>query len=98
MFSDRIEALTEMLGNLVWVPVGLIAATLFGWMLFKNFHTVPKKDEKVSRAALSSTSDQETTEMLLSRAVQTSVEINESSKDIPESAPTGIGGMNELTP
>jgi membrane-associated protein len=44
MFSDRIEAMTEMLGNLIWVAVGLMAAILFGWMLFKNFRATPKEE------------------------------------------------------
>ena len=65
MFSDRIEALTEMLGNLVWVPVGLLAAILFGWLLFKNFRTAPKEEEEVLHAALSNTSEQETIGSLL---------------------------------
>jgi membrane-associated protein len=66
MFSDRIEALTEMLGNLIWVVVGLIAVMLFGWMLVKNFRTAPKKEAEVLRPALSNTSDQETIGRLLS--------------------------------
>ena len=35
-FSDRVQALIEMLGSLVWVEIGLIAAAIFGWLLFKN--------------------------------------------------------------
>ena len=54
-----------MLGNLVWVPVGLLAAILFGWLLFKNFRTAPKEEEEVLHAALSNTSEQETIGSLL---------------------------------
>ena len=39
MFSDRIGALTEMFGNLIWVAVGLIAVMLFSWMLIKNLRS-----------------------------------------------------------
>jgi membrane-associated protein len=56
MFSDRIEALTEMFGNLIWVAVGLIAVIFFGWLLVKNFHTAPKE---VFVVAFPNTSDQE---------------------------------------
>ncbi len=66
MFSDRIEALTEMLGNLTWVVVGLIAAILFGWMLVKNFPTAPNEEAELLPAALLNTSDQETLGELLS--------------------------------
>jgi membrane-associated protein len=47
LFSDRIEALTEMLGSLIWVLFGLIAAILFGWMLIKHFRTVPQEEGEV---------------------------------------------------
>ena len=36
LFSDRVQALIEMLGNLAWVEIGLIAAAIFGWLLYKN--------------------------------------------------------------
>ena len=35
-FSDRVQALIETLGSLAWVEIGLIAAAIFGWLLFKN--------------------------------------------------------------
>jgi len=33
IFSDRVEALTEILGNLGWVVIGLIVALILGWNL-----------------------------------------------------------------
>ena len=41
-FSDRVQALIEMLGNLAWVEIGLIAAAIFGWLLFKNLRSSNK--------------------------------------------------------
>ncbi len=35
LFSDRVQELVEILGNLAWVVVGLIAATILGWKLMK---------------------------------------------------------------
>jgi membrane-associated protein len=35
-FSDRVQALIETLGNLAWVEIGLIAAAIFGWLLYRN--------------------------------------------------------------
>ncbi|MGA9772537.1 MAG: DedA family protein [Blastocatellia bacterium] len=37
IFSDRVQDLAELLGNLTWVIVGLIAATILGWKLFQYF-------------------------------------------------------------
>ena len=36
-FSDRVQELAELLGNLTWVIVGVIAATILGWKLFQYF-------------------------------------------------------------
>jgi membrane protein DedA with SNARE-associated domain len=35
LFSDRVQALAEILGNLAWVIVGLIAAAILGWKLLR---------------------------------------------------------------
>lgn len=35
LFSDRVQALVEVLGNLAWVIVGLIAAVILGWKLLR---------------------------------------------------------------
>ena len=36
-FSDRVQGLAELLGNLTWVIVGVIAAIILGWKLFQYF-------------------------------------------------------------
>lgn len=41
-FSDRVQALMETLGSLAWVEIGLIAAAIFGWLLFKNLRNSRK--------------------------------------------------------
>jgi len=33
VFSDRVQAMAEILGNLAWVAVGLIVAVILGWKL-----------------------------------------------------------------
>jgi membrane protein DedA with SNARE-associated domain len=33
VFSDRVQAMVEILGNLAWVVVGLIVAVILGWKL-----------------------------------------------------------------
>lgn len=72
MFSDRIEALTELLGNLIWVVVGLIAAILLGWMLVRHLRTAHREENEVlPPATRSSTSDKEPMGRLLSRLLQT---------------------------
>lgn len=35
VLSDRVQALVEILGNLTWVVVGLLATTLLGWQLLR---------------------------------------------------------------
>jgi membrane-associated protein len=42
LFSDRIQALMDTLGNLVWVEIGLVAAAVFGWLLFRSLRNSPK--------------------------------------------------------
>ena len=37
IFSDRVQGLAELLGNLTWVVVGGIVATILGWKLFQCF-------------------------------------------------------------
>lgn len=33
-FSDQVQTIASLLGNLTWVIVGLLAAALLGWKLF----------------------------------------------------------------
>ncbi len=35
--SDRVQAMIVLMGNLFWVEVGLVAAILFGWILYRNY-------------------------------------------------------------
>lgn len=39
IFSDRVQAMTEMLGNFTWVAIGLTVAVICGWQLAKYFRT-----------------------------------------------------------
>jgi membrane-associated protein len=47
-FSDRVQALVEILGNLAWVIVGLIAAVILGWKLLRYLQPAePMKGTKI---------------------------------------------------
>src|SRR6266436_4028451 len=47
-FSDRVQALVEILGNLAWVIVGLIAALILGWKLLRYLQPAePLKGAKI---------------------------------------------------
>ena len=46
-FSDRVQALVEILGNLAWVIVGLIAAVILGWKLLRYLQ--PAEPVKAAR-------------------------------------------------
>jgi membrane protein DedA with SNARE-associated domain len=35
IFSDRVAALSEILGNLAWAMAGLVLAVILGWQLTK---------------------------------------------------------------
>lgn len=37
VFNDRVAALADLLGNLTWVIVGVVVATLLGWKLLQYF-------------------------------------------------------------
>jgi membrane-associated protein len=37
LFSDRVQYLADVLGNLTWVILGCIAAVVLGWSLFQSF-------------------------------------------------------------
>lgn len=36
IFSDQVQAIADLLGNLAWVIVGLLAVAFLGWRLFKG--------------------------------------------------------------
>lgn len=54
LFSDRVEQLAELLGNLAWVLVGALATVFLGWKLISYFRasdvTAPPADEADARA------------------------------------------------
>jgi membrane protein DedA with SNARE-associated domain len=50
LFSDRVQALTQLLGNSVWAAVGLIAAILFGWQLARYFRNTRHEKAGSARA------------------------------------------------
>jgi membrane protein DedA with SNARE-associated domain len=52
LFSDRVQALVEILGNLAWVVVGLIVAVILGWKVLKYMRPTDamKEEENNSRA------------------------------------------------
>ena len=39
VFSDRVQALIEVLGNLTWTIVGLVVTAILGWKLLQYRHT-----------------------------------------------------------
>lgn len=50
MFSDRVGALAQLLGNLTWVIVGVIAAAILGWKLLQYFRGSGEPSEKSEAA------------------------------------------------
>ena len=55
LFSDRVQALTEILGNLAWAVAGLVLAVILGWQLAKYFRAakpVNSSSTKVKSAAV----------------------------------------------
>lgn len=48
IFSDRVQAISDLLGNLTWVILGLIVAAVLGWKLLKYLR--PASDAKATTA------------------------------------------------
>jgi membrane-associated protein len=42
IFSDRVQYLAEVLGNLTWVILGSVVAVILGWLLFQSFRRSSK--------------------------------------------------------
>jgi membrane-associated protein len=40
-FSNRVQAIAEILGNLTWVIVGLILTVILGWQLVRQMRPIP---------------------------------------------------------
>jgi membrane protein DedA with SNARE-associated domain len=51
IFSDRVGALADLLGNLTWVIVGIIALGILGWKLLQYFRSSNQSSEKTEVAA-----------------------------------------------
>ncbi|HMF56960.1 MAG TPA: DedA family protein [Pyrinomonadaceae bacterium] len=51
IFSDRVGALAELLGNLTWVIVGVLAAAILGWKLLQYFRSGGESSEKAKVTA-----------------------------------------------
>lgn len=51
IFSDRVQALTELLGSLAWVLIGLLAAIILGWRLVKDFRDRANKPPNTNHSA-----------------------------------------------
>jgi membrane-associated protein len=43
-FSNRVQAIAEILGNLTWVIVGLIVTVILGWQLVRYVRPKPQPD------------------------------------------------------
>ena len=43
-FSNRVQAVAEILGNLTWVMVGLIVTVILGWQLVRSVRPKPQPD------------------------------------------------------
>jgi membrane protein DedA with SNARE-associated domain len=43
-FSNRVQTIAELLGNLIWVIVGLIATVILGWQLVRYVRPKPEPD------------------------------------------------------
>src|SRR5437667_158290 len=42
IFSDRVQAMSEVLGNLAWVIIGLLGVMFFGWKLWSSYRSAKK--------------------------------------------------------
>lgn len=49
-FSDRVQAMSDLLGDFTWMILGLIAAVVLGWILFRQLRAPDSaRAEKKSR-------------------------------------------------
>src|ERR1051326_7749348 len=51
-FSGRVQALLDILGNLAWVIVGLIAATILGWQILRSTRATETVEEPIHERSL----------------------------------------------
>jgi len=53
-FSDRVQTIAELLGNLAWAIVGLVATSILGWKLWQYFRSEgPPSETTVISATIS---------------------------------------------
>jgi membrane protein DedA with SNARE-associated domain len=58
LFSDRVQEMSDLLGDFMWMIIGLIFVVILGWNLLKYFRS-PSSDEakvKASRSLADETS------------------------------------------
>jgi membrane protein DedA with SNARE-associated domain len=48
-FSDRVQAISEVLGDFVWVIVGLIVVLALGWKLLQLFRAPDAKERREAK-------------------------------------------------
>src|SRR6185369_16387322 len=48
IFSDRVQYLADLLGNLTWVIVGIILAIILGWKVYKYFRNTESPSSEKS--------------------------------------------------
>jgi membrane protein DedA with SNARE-associated domain len=48
-FSDRVQYLAEILGNLAWVILGVIVTLILGWKVMRYFRPAKKAEEETTR-------------------------------------------------
>jgi len=51
-FSDRVQAMSEFLGDLIWLIMGLLFVTVLGWNLLQYFRSSSKEAEGKASAHL----------------------------------------------
>jgi membrane-associated protein len=49
IFSDRVQAISDLLGNLTWVILGLIVVVILGWKLMRYFRATTNAEEEESQ-------------------------------------------------
>lgn len=49
-FSDRVQEMSELLGDFVWMIVGLVVVVVLGWKLWQYFHSrAPEKPKALNK-------------------------------------------------
>ncbi len=48
IFSDRVQALADLLGDVTWAAVGIVAVAILGWKLLAHYHGNELNSEEAS--------------------------------------------------